>query len=152
MEVRFNTFPFSWWWDNFPFQFLIISLYREGIARVTNYPWSRAELATREWPRYAIIRIWIRCIIDIDCTIIIGEFRATPGVISYSRDSLVTRKIIKNWMENYFHGYIQWECIESKLHQYRSIHYKVMRRNIDICTVNRDKKFRLNLVIWGKFY
>ena len=27
-----------------------------------------------------------------------------------------------------------------------------MRRNIDICTVNREKKFGLNLVIWGKFY
>jgi hypothetical protein len=27
-----------------------------------------------------------------------------------------------------------------------------MRRNIDICTVNRDKKFWLNLVIWGTFY
>jgi hypothetical protein len=24
--------------------------------------------------------------------------------------------------------------------------------NIDICTVNRDKKFWLNLVIWGKYY
>jgi hypothetical protein len=30
----------------------------------------------------------------------------------------------------------QWECIESKLHGYRSIHYKLTRRNIDICTVN----------------
>jgi hypothetical protein len=27
-----------------------------------------------------------------------------------------------------------------------------MRRNIDIRTDNRDKKFGLNLVIWGKFY
>ena len=24
MEVRFNTFPLSWWWDHFPFQYLII--------------------------------------------------------------------------------------------------------------------------------
>jgi hypothetical protein len=44
------------------------------------------------------------------------------------------------------------ECIESNLHGYSSIHYKLIRRNIDICTVNRDKKFWLNLVIWGKFY
>jgi hypothetical protein len=27
-----------------------------------------------------------------------------------------------------------------------------IRRNIDICTVNRDKKFGLNLVILGRFY
>ena len=27
-----------------------------------------------------------------------------------------------------------------------------MRRNIDVVTLNKDKKFRLNLVIWGKFY
>ena len=27
-----------------------------------------------------------------------------------------------------------------------------MIRNIDICTPNKDKKFRLNLIIWGKFY
>jgi hypothetical protein len=24
--------------------------------------------------------------------------------------------------------------------------------NIDICTVNRDRKFWLNLVIWGRLY
>ena len=29
---------------------------------------------------------------------------------------------------------------------------KLTRRNIDICTLNRDKKLWLNLVIWGKFY
>ena len=29
---------------------------------------------------------------------------------------------------------------------------KAYRRNIDIRTVNRDKNFGLNLVIWGKFY
>ena len=36
MEVRFNTFPFWWWWDNFPFQFLIILrriFLSRGIAR-----------------------------------------------------------------------------------------------------------------------
>jgi hypothetical protein len=27
-----------------------------------------------------------------------------------------------------------------------------MRGNIDLRTVNKDKKFWLNLVIWGKFY
>ena len=27
-----------------------------------------------------------------------------------------------------------------------------MRQNIDICTVNRDKKFGCDLDIWGKFY
>ena len=27
-----------------------------------------------------------------------------------------------------------------------------MRRNIDIGTLNKDKKFWLNLDIWGKFY
>jgi hypothetical protein len=31
----------------------------------------------------------------------------------------------------------QWECIESKLHGYRSVQYKLTRRDIDICTVNR---------------
>ncbi|OEU23583.1 hypothetical protein FRACYDRAFT_233758 [Fragilariopsis cylindrus CCMP1102] len=29
---------------------------------------------------------------------------------------------------------------------------KLMRRNIDIYTLNKGKKFRLYLVIWGKFY
>ena len=27
-----------------------------------------------------------------------------------------------------------------------------MRRNIDICTLYKDKKFQLNLVIRGRFY
>jgi hypothetical protein len=30
--------------------------------------------------------------------------------------------------------------------------YKLIRRNIDLGTVNRDKKFGWNLVIWGKCY
>jgi hypothetical protein len=30
--------------------------------------------------------------------------------------------------------------------------YKLIRQNIDICTVNRDNFFLLNLVIWGTFY
>jgi hypothetical protein len=47
----------------------------------------------------------------------------------------------------------EWEYIESNLHGYRSIHYKLTRRNIDICTVNnKGKKFWLDLVIWEKCY
>jgi hypothetical protein len=42
--------------------------------------------------------------------------------------------------------------IESKLHGYLTVQYKLIRQNIDICTVNRDKKFWWNLVIWGKRY
>jgi hypothetical protein len=43
-------------------------------------------------------------------------------------------------------------CIESNLHGYRSVEYKLIRRNIDIGTLNRGKKFRCIVVIWGKFY
>ena len=32
------------------------------------------------------------------------------------------------------------------------IEYKLIGRNIDIGTNNKNKKFRLNMVIWGKFY
>jgi hypothetical protein len=46
----------------------------------------------------------------------------------------------------------RWECIESNLHGYQFFQYKLISRNIDICTVNKDKKFWLNLVIWGRFY
>jgi hypothetical protein len=54
--------------------------------------------------------------------------------------------------EKLFTSSYEWEFIESKVHGYRAICYKLIRRNIDICTVNRDKKFWLNLVIWGRFY
>jgi hypothetical protein len=40
----------------------------------------------------------------------------------------------------------------SNPHGYWSIYYKLTRRNIDIGTLNRDKKFQCILVIWGKFY
>jgi hypothetical protein len=42
--------------------------------------------------------------------------------------------------------------VKSKLHGYLTVQYKLIKRNIDIYTVNRDKKFWLNLVIWGRFY
>jgi hypothetical protein len=32
------------------------------------------------------------------------------------------------------------------------IEYKLIGRNIDIGTLDRDKKFQCYLVIWGKFY
>jgi hypothetical protein len=46
----------------------------------------------------------------------------------------------------------QWECIESKLHGYRFVQYKLTRQNIDICTGNMGKKFWFCSVIWGKCY
>jgi hypothetical protein len=38
------------------------------------------------------------------------------------------------------------------LHGYRSDQYKLIRRNLNIGTLNRDKKFQCYLFIWGKFY
>jgi hypothetical protein len=46
----------------------------------------------------------------------------------------------------------EWECIESNLHGYQSIHYKLIRQNIDNGSPNKDKTFWWNLVIWGKCY
>jgi hypothetical protein len=52
-------------------------------------------------------------------------------------------------MKNYSHHLDNGNVLNRR---YSSIHYKLIRQNIDICTVNRDKKFWWDLVIWGTLY
>ena len=58
-------------------------------------------------------------------------------------------------MENYFPSIhtsmVHWECNESNLHKCWSDYNKLSRRIINISTLNTEKKFRCNFVIWGKF-
>jgi hypothetical protein len=80
-----------------------------------------------------------------------GEVRVKPvffECVAEVRDSPKFFKILRIK----FTSSQQWECIESNLHGYRFVQYKLIRPNIDICTVNRDKKCWLNLFIWGKCY
>ena len=55
-------------------------------------------------------------------------------------------------MENYSHHHDNGNVLNRASMDISLFNTNLPDEKIDIDTVNRDKKFRLNLVIWGKFY
>jgi hypothetical protein len=55
-------------------------------------------------------------------------------------------------MKNYLHHHDNGNVLNRSSMYIAPFISKLSDANKDICTVNRDKKFWLNLVIWGTFY